>query len=92
MLVVSEPAADRAASELHSRGRRAEPRTHEQLLADVVASYRKHIDDPAPRKMVARELGYTVGYIAQLLHEARQGDEPLLGPASKGRAGETGGR
>jgi hypothetical protein len=65
---------------------------HPTLLRKVADRYRELTEgdrpDPAPRKVIAQEMGYSVGYVAQLLNEARSTRPPLLGPARRGMAGE----
>ena len=66
----------------------------EDLIREVARAYKVAVEvgDPAPRKTLADAFGLSRAHIGRLLVAARRerdGRPPLLGPARRGRAGET---
>jgi hypothetical protein len=73
---------------------RARGGRREDLLREVADAYRQAVadGDPAPRTTLASRFGYSPAHIGRLLVAARRerdGQPPILGPAVRGKAGET---
>jgi hypothetical protein len=65
----------------------------EDLIRQVAEAYREAVDsgDPKPRATLAARFGYSGAHVGRLLVDARRtrdGQQALLGPALRGRAGE----
>jgi hypothetical protein len=74
--------------------RRRRGSSREELIREVAQAYREAVagGDPAPRATLADRFGYSRAHIGRLLVAARRtrsGQPPLLGPAQRGKAGET---
>jgi hypothetical protein len=75
-------------------GTRKRGAMREDLLRQVADAYREAVAsrNPKPRETLAARFGYSPAHIGRLLmaaRKARAGQPPLLGPAKRGRAGET---